>query len=79
VNCRGRFGLERSGRAPIDCATFRAWLCGGKLAIRERYRMAGLRGSMASAGKAKDGWHTITIGENSNVDFDFAADTVQEP
>ena len=35
---------------------------------------------MASAGKVKGGCDkTVTIRENSNVDFDFAADTVQEP
>jgi hypothetical protein len=32
--------LARSWRAPIAFATFRAWPCGGKLAIHERYRMA---------------------------------------
>ena len=31
---------KRSWRAPITFATFRAWPCGGKLAIHERYRMA---------------------------------------
>ena len=38
---RGRFGKKvRSWRAPIAFATFRAWPCGDKLAIHERYRMA---------------------------------------
>ena len=32
--------LARSWRAPIAFATVRAWPCGGKLAIHERYRMA---------------------------------------
>jgi hypothetical protein len=36
---------------------------------------------MAPAGKVKkEGWDEIVaIRESSNVDFDFAADTVQEP
>ena len=42
---------------------------------------SGLRRSMAPAGKVKkEGWDEIlAIRESSNVDSDFAADTVQEP
>jgi hypothetical protein len=76
-----RGSLERSWRAQIAFATFRACPAGVSLLSMSDIGWSGLRRSMAPAGKVKkEGWDEIVaIRESSNVDFDFAADTVQEP